>query len=184
MQATTVTKLVLQGSLFVLLSALTLDALAEDSNVPLDDRDSTYASAPPVFATNETIALNTLIPMDDRDSTYASGQGEEKAQHTGVQMNLRPPQPNQPKRWVCEYLNAADGDLYMFCNDLASLMNDDLVLEGDVQPSTAKYFPLWGKPKSDGKAIELAQILLCKPQAPCSVELASGRGGNTQVALF
>lgn len=88
------------------------------------------------------------------------------------------------KRWMCEYMNAPDGVLYMYCEDLVSLMYDELTLEGDPQPAVAKYFPLWGMPKSERNAIELAEILLCPPRhTRCSVELARGAGPQ-RVALF
>lgn len=87
-------------------------------------------------------------------------------------------------RWMCEYMHAPDGVLYMYCEDVVSLMFDDLTLEGDPQPAAAKYFPLWGTPRSERNAIELAELLLCPRQhSRCSVELA--RGASPQrVALF
>lgn len=88
------------------------------------------------------------------------------------------------KRWMCEYMHAPDGVLYMYCEDMLSLMFDDLTLEGDPQPASAKYFPLWGTPKSERNAIELAELLLCPGQhTRCSVELARGAGPQ-RLALF
>lgn len=79
------------------------------------------------------------------------------------------------KRWVCEYMTAADGIPYMFCEDLASLVDDEPNFDGVESQAAAKYFPLWGRPKSDQNALELARILLCPRQSfDCSVELARG----------
>jgi len=83
--------------------------------------------------------------------------------------------------WVCEYLYAPDGDLYMFCNDKVSLLNDDLVDDNEVQPRSAKSFPVWSQPRSEARAIDLAQRVLCDPREMCRVEMASGFG-NRQLA--
>lgn len=86
------------------------------------------------------------------------------------------------KEWVCEYMRGPDSIPYMFCDDLVSLMDGDVALEDDRRAGTAKYFPLWGTPSSDAKAVELAQILLCNQSDRCNVRLANGLGG-TRVAL-
>lgn len=86
------------------------------------------------------------------------------------------------KQWVCEYMRGPDSVPYMFCEDLASLLYDDYGAENERPEGSAKYFPLWGQPKSDGKALELAQLLLCNQKAQCSVQLANGAGG-TRIAL-
>ena len=83
--------------------------------------------------------------------------------------------------WVCEYLNAPDGDLYMLCNDKVSLLKDDLVADDEVQPRSAKSFPVWSHPRSEASAIDLAQRVLCDPREMCRVEMASGFG-NRQLA--
>ncbi|NTV88259.1 MAG: hypothetical protein HGA21_16140 [Burkholderiaceae bacterium] len=79
------------------------------------------------------------------------------------------------KKWVCQYTREPDGVLYMRCDDLASLMYDGLTMDGDVQPSPTQYIPVWSNPKSESKAIELAQMMLCNRPVLCSVEMASSR---------
>lgn len=89
---------------------------------------------------------------------------------------------NPPKRWLCEYLNAPDGVLYMYCSDVVSLMNDD-ELDDEAKSGTAMYFPVWSHPKSDASAIDLAQRVLCRPQTECHVGMASAAGGGLRMAF-
>lgn len=114
-----------------------------------------YALAPSAMA--QEPAYQFAIPKDARDDHH--------------------------KTWICEYTHEPDGVLYMRCDDLASLMSDDLTLEGDVQPSPTKYIPVWSTPKSEGKAIELAEMMLCSQRSLCSVEMAS-RANRMQASLF
>jgi hypothetical protein len=87
------------------------------------------------------------------------------------------------KKWVCQYSQEPDGVLYMRCDDLASLMYDDVTPEGDVQPSPTKYIPVWSTPKSEDKAVELAELMLCDRPALCSVEMVS-QTSRMQADLF
>lgn len=86
------------------------------------------------------------------------------------------------QKWVCEYMRAPDGVLYMYCEDLVSLMYDEQPPDGAARTTGAKYFPLWSTPKSDRNAVELAEIILCG-KGQCSVELARTANG-IRVALF
>lgn len=86
-------------------------------------------------------------------------------------------------KWVCQYTQEPDGVLYMRCDDLASLMDEDLTPEGDVQPGSTKLIPVWSPPKSESRAVELAELMLCSQPDLCSVEMVS-QTSRLQAALF
>ncbi len=154
MRVTPFARQILQALLFVSIPVLAGQALAwENSPRPLDDPDQ----ALPAAARHGPAALPAAYSMSRRASL--------------------------PKRWLCEYLDAPDGVLYMYCSDVVSLMNDD-ELDDQAKAGSAMYFPVWSRPKSDAGAIDLAQRLLCQPQAQCQVELASARSGGLRVAFY
>lgn len=116
----------------------------------------------------------------------AGVSAQESAMHVnlpwGASHQLAPRDVEQ-KKWVCEYMRAPDGVLYMYCEDLVSLLYDELSPEEEAQAASAKYFPLWSTPKSDRNAVELAELLLCGKQGRCSVELARN-SSSMRVAQF
>lgn len=117
------------------------------------------------------VLLNAFAPS-------APAQGP--AFQSAYQMDAR---DGEHKKWLCQYSREPDGVLYMRCDDLASLMYDDLTLEGEAQPSPTQYIPVWSTPKTEGKAVELAEMMLCGQQPLCSVEMASG-ASRMQASLF
>lgn len=102
--------------------------------------------------------------------------------HWGSASHQLDPRDAGQQKWVCEYMRAPDGVLYMYCEDLVSLMYDEPPPDDAARPSGAKYFPLWGTPKSDRNAVQLAEIILCG-KGQCSVELAHTSDGM-RIALY
>lgn len=87
------------------------------------------------------------------------------------------------RSWVCDYTRESDGVLYMRCDDLARLIDDDAPEDG-VQPrSPTQYFPVWSVPRTEAKAVDLAQRVLCGREGLCSVSMA-GRAGRLHASLL
>lgn len=77
------------------------------------------------------------------------------------------------QKWVCDYSRGYDDVLYLRCDNLISLYNDPLIMEGDYQDNSTKFIPIWRKPSSPRGAVKLVKAVLCTQDASCSVEMKS-----------
>lgn len=77
------------------------------------------------------------------------------------------------QQWVCDYSRAHNDVLYLRCDDLAHVLNDSLIVEGENQESSTKYIPIWRRPDNESSAIKLVESVLCHQKIQCSVQLKS-----------
>ncbi|WP_316364426.1 hypothetical protein [Candidatus Thiodiazotropha sp. CDECU1] len=77
------------------------------------------------------------------------------------------------KQWVCDYARAHDNVLYLRCEDLASLYNDPLIMEGDYEENSTKLIPIWRRPSSNEGAVALVKAVICDQKTECSVQMKS-----------
>jgi len=77
------------------------------------------------------------------------------------------------QQWVCQYTRQPDGIVCMQCDELHSLLFDDLALADGAAQKSTKLIPLWGAPKSDDSSIGLAEMMLCDQSPTCSVRLTA-----------
>ncbi|MET0010316.1 MAG: hypothetical protein ABW124_15470 [Candidatus Thiodiazotropha sp. 6PLUC9] len=77
------------------------------------------------------------------------------------------------QRWICDYASGHNDVLYIRCENLTSIYNDPLIMEGDYQDSSTKLIPIWRKPSSRVGAERLVKAVICDQKSQCSVEMKS-----------
>ncbi|RLW68572.1 MAG: hypothetical protein B6D71_13390 [gamma proteobacterium symbiont of Stewartia floridana] len=77
------------------------------------------------------------------------------------------------QKWVCDYSRGYDDVLYLRCDNLMSLYNDPLIMEGDYQDNSTKFIPIWRKSSNPQGAVKLVKAVLCNQDAQCSVQMKS-----------
>lgn len=87
------------------------------------------------------------------------------------------------RHWVCDYTREGDGVLYLRCDDLARLVDDDPADDAAQQRSPTQFIPVWSVPRTEFKAVDLVQRVLCGREGLCSVSLA-GRTGRLHASLL
>lgn len=80
---------------------------------------------------------------------------------------------NNQKHWVCDYTRAQNDVLYLRCDDMASLLNDPLIMEEEYQDNSTKFIPIWRRPDNESSAVKLVEAVLCNQNIQCSVQLKS-----------
>ncbi|MES9833375.1 MAG: hypothetical protein ABW139_14170 [Candidatus Thiodiazotropha sp. DIVDIV] len=77
------------------------------------------------------------------------------------------------QQWICDYTTGHNSVLYIRCEELASLYNDPLIMEGDYFDDSTKLIPVWRRPSSHDGAVMLVKAVICDQKSECSVEFKS-----------